>query len=252
LGDRDNKNDKHENDQIEAREQIMVAETTFDATQEICCGRSARGRSSFLTSNEDGYGTTFTATILISSGGRWQDDVVRQKIRQWYWCGVLGEQYGSTVESRFARDLPEVIAWALEDGPVPQTIQDCNFVTDRLMSLRSRPSAAYKGLHALIMQSGGLVDWTTGAGTDEQTYFDESIDIHYIFLRAWCDHRKINGSIYNFILNKTALSARTNRFLGGDAHDLSSTPAGASAHHTGTYRRFPAHPFYRTRYDPIR
>ena len=34
MGDRDNKNDKHENDQIEAREQIMVAETTFDATQD--------------------------------------------------------------------------------------------------------------------------------------------------------------------------------------------------------------------------
>jgi hypothetical protein len=182
----------------------------------ICCGISARGRSSFLTSNEDGYGTTFTATILISSGDRWQDDVIRQKIRQWYWCGVLGEQYGSAVESRFARDLPEVIAWALEDGPVPQTIQDCNFVTDRLMSLRSRLSAAYKELHALIMQSGGSVDWRTGAGTDEQTYFDESIDIHHIFPRAWCDHRKINGSIYNSILNKTALSARTNRFLGGD------------------------------------
>ena len=157
------------------------------------------------------------ATILISLGDRWQDDVIREKVRQWYWCGVLGEQYGSAIESRFARDFPEVVAWASENGSVPQTVQDCNFVTERLMSLRSRLSAAYKGLHALIMQKGGAADWCTGAGTDEQTYFDESIDIHHIFPRAWCDHRKIDSSIYNSILNKTALSATTNRFLGGDA-----------------------------------
>jgi hypothetical protein len=154
------------------------------------------------------------ATILSALDGRWQDDSVRQKVRQWYWCGVLGEQYGSAIESRFARDLPEVTSWTLENGPVPQTIQECNFVTDRLMSLRTRLSAAYKGLHALIMQKGGAVDWRTGAGTDEQTYFDESIDIHHIFPRAWCDRRNIDAGVYNSILNKTPLSASTNRFLG--------------------------------------
>src|SRR5260370_20404824 len=154
------------------------------------------------------------ATVLISLGDCWKDDAVRQKVRQWYWCGVLGEQYGSATESRLARDLPEVIAWALEDGSTPQTIQDCNIVTDRLMSLRSRLSAAYKGLHALIMQRGGAVDCRTGAGIDEQTYFDESIDIHHIFPRAWGDHRKIDASIYNSILNNTAISAQTNRTLG--------------------------------------
>src|SRR5260370_8256102 len=100
---------------------------------------------------------------------------------------------------------------------MPETNQEWYIVHDRMMSLRSWLSGGYKGLHALIMQRGGAVDWRTGAGIDEQTYFDESIDIHHIFPRAWCDHRKIDASIYNSILNKTALSPTTNLSLSADA-----------------------------------
>jgi hypothetical protein len=157
------------------------------------------------------------ATTLVSLGERWKDDAVRRKVRQWYWCGVFGELYGSAIESRFARDLPEVVAWALEDGSTPQTVLDCNLSAERLRTLRSRLSAAYKGLHALVMQRGGARDWRTGAGVDEQTYFDEAIDIHHIFPRAWCDKRGIDPGIYNSIVNKTALSSGTNRSLQGDA-----------------------------------
>lgn len=157
------------------------------------------------------------AAILASLGERWKDNAARQKVRQWYWCGVFGELYGSAIESRFARDLPDVVAWALESGPMPQTVQDCNLAADRLRRLRSRQSAAYKGLHALVMQRGGAQDWRTGAGVDEQTYFDEAIDIHHIFPRAWCDKRGIDPGFYNSIANKTALSSGTNRSLQGDA-----------------------------------
>lgn len=157
------------------------------------------------------------ATILFSLGDGWQDDTTRRKVRQWYWSGVFGELYGGAIESRFARDLAEVVAWALDNGPIPQTILDCNFSPDRLPTLRTRLSAAYKGLHALIMQRGGARDWRTGAEVLEQTYFDETIDIHHIFPRAWCEKKGIQRGIYNSIVNKTALSAKTNRLLGGDA-----------------------------------
>jgi hypothetical protein len=39
-----------------------------------------------------------------------ETDGARQRIVRWYWCGVLGELYGGTIESRFAHDLPEVVA----------------------------------------------------------------------------------------------------------------------------------------------
>ncbi|MFZ6761420.1 GmrSD restriction endonuclease domain-containing protein [Pseudoroseomonas sp. WGS1072] len=157
------------------------------------------------------------AAILVSLGDRWNDASVRARVRNWFWCGVFGELYGSAIESRFARDLPEVVAWALGGEVLPQTVQESNFVTDRLRTLQSRQSAAYKGLHALTMQGGRALDWRTGSTVQEQTYFDESIDIHHIFPRAWCEKNKLSRSLYNSIANKTALSAPTNRFLGGDA-----------------------------------
>ena len=102
---------------------------------------------------------------------------------------MFGELYGGAIESRFTRDLPEVVAWALGGDKPPQTVDECNFVADRLRTLQSRLSAAYKGLHALIIQRGGARDWRTGAEVEEQSYFDESIDIHHVFPRAWCDKR---------------------------------------------------------------
>lgn len=157
------------------------------------------------------------AAILISLGDRWNDAAVRSRVRNWYWCGVFGELYGGAIESRFSRDLPEVVAWALGGEVLPQTVDECNFVSDRLRTLQSRLSAAYKGLHALIIQRGGGRDWRTGAEVQEQSYFDESIDIHHIFPRLWCEKRGIGRSLFNSIVNKTALSATTNRFLQGDA-----------------------------------
>jgi hypothetical protein len=157
------------------------------------------------------------ATILVCLGTRWNDASVRARVRNWYWCGVFGELYGGAIESRFTRDLPEVVAWALGGEELPQTVRESNFVAERLRTLQSRLSAAYKGLHALVMQRGGAPDWRTGALVEEQTYFDESIDIHHVFPRAWCEKKGIGPGIYNSIVNKTALSATTNRFLGGDA-----------------------------------
>ena len=59
------------------------------------------------------YGTQLTplAAIMAMLGDRAENDGVRSRLVRWYWCGVFGELYGSSVESRFARDLPEVLAW---------------------------------------------------------------------------------------------------------------------------------------------
>jgi hypothetical protein len=46
------------------------------------------------------------AAILAELGDGWEEIGTKQKVRQWYWCGVLGELYGGAVESRHARDLP--------------------------------------------------------------------------------------------------------------------------------------------------
>lgn len=140
----------------------------------------------------------------------------QKQIARWYWCGVLGELYGGAVESRFARDLPDLVDFVTTGKQEPKTIQDANFDANRLLSLRTRNSAAYKGIHALLMASE-CRDFRTGEPITMQTFFDDSVDIHHIFPEAWCIKAGIDSRLYNSIINKTALSARTNRIIGGQA-----------------------------------
>lgn len=155
------------------------------------------------------------AAIFVELGSKIHDVTVRRKMARWYWSGVLGELYGSGTETRFARDLSDVLDW-IDGGPEPGTIRDANFAADRLFTLRTRNSAAYKGLHVLLMRYGGK-DFISGVPIDLQTYYGDGIDIHHIFPTAYCDKQNIDSKRYNCIINKTPLSFRTNRSIGGNA-----------------------------------
>lgn len=164
------------------------------------------------------YATQLTplATILALLGDRGETDGIRSKLARWYWCGVFGELYGSAIETRFAKDVPQVLDWLLDGGPEPDTVAEAHFAPSRLRSLRTRNSAAYKGLYALILRDGAQ-DFRTGVPIDVHVYFEDRIDIHHIFPQAWCRRMGIDRALYDSIVNKTALSARTNRSIGGRA-----------------------------------
>jgi hypothetical protein len=66
------------------------------------------------------------------------------------------------------------------------------------------------------MRDGGY-DFRTGDPIEAHTFFDDKVDIHHIFPEKWCKANGIEQGIYNSIINKTALSARTNRKIGGHA-----------------------------------
>ena len=121
------------------------------------------------------------AGILAELGSNWENDSVRKLLAQWYWCGVFGELCGSAVESRFALDTRDVARW-ISGGPVPQTIERADFREERLRTLRTRLSAAYKGVHALLMRCGAE-DFRSGQPFDQAVFFDENVDIHHIFPR---------------------------------------------------------------------
>lgn len=155
------------------------------------------------------------AAILVRLGNRAEVDAVEQKLTQWYWCGVLGELYGSTTETRFALDLQQVPEW-IDGGPAPKTVADASFIPTRLHSMTSRLSAAYKGVHALLMKKGAE-DFKSGRPFEYASFWDEAVDIHHIFPRAWCRKMHLTGRRPDCIVNKTPLASRTNRIVGGDA-----------------------------------
>lgn len=155
------------------------------------------------------------ASIIADIGSAWENDTVRAKLTRWYWNGVFGELYGSAVESRIARDFMEVPIW-LSGGPEPSTVSETIFRADRLKTMRMRISAAYKGMNALLMKEGAQ-DFRSGQKFDHTVFFGENVDIHHIFPQDWCKKQGIKPAVYDSIINKTPLSFRTNRIIGGVA-----------------------------------
>jgi hypothetical protein len=157
------------------------------------------------------------AAVMTTLGDHAESHGVATKLRQWFWCGVFGELYGGTTETRFANDLQDVVAWITDDtSDEPRTVRDSQFQAERLLTLRTRNSAAYKGMYALQMKRGGR-DFRTGLTVDVHAYLDDAIDVHHIFPQAWCATNGVADSIANSIVNKTAIDAKTNRRIGGKA-----------------------------------
>lgn len=158
------------------------------------------------------------SAIFVELGTQAHNLDVRQKIARWFWCGVFGELYGSAIETRFAKDLPQVVEW-IKGGLEPDTITEATFDPNRLLTLRTRNSAAYKGVHILLMKEG-CRDFLSGVPIDITVYYNDSIDIHHIFPVDYCKRTGIDPGLYNSIVNKTPLSSRTNRIIGGNAPSI--------------------------------
>lgn len=156
------------------------------------------------------------AAVFGHMGHAAETAAAKAKLAQWFWSVVLGELYGSTTETRLARDVPELIDW-IRGGPVrPRSIDEAIFQSDRLVTLRSRLAAAYKGIHALLMGQG-CRDFITGKPADIMTFFNDQIDIHHVFPQAYCAGKGIDAGLVNSIVNKTPLSKWSNIRISGDA-----------------------------------
>ena len=156
------------------------------------------------------------ASAFAILGRNAQTAAAKQQMAQWFWSVTLGELYGSSTESRLARDVPEVVEWIGNHSSRPRSLDGALFQRDRLRSLQSRLSAAYKGLNALLMQYG-CRDFITGRGADLMTFFNDKIDIHHIFPQDWCKKKGIKPGVFNAITNKTPLSKLSSIAIGGDA-----------------------------------
>ena len=180
-------------------------------------GRFLR-KECFYTRRELPYSTQLVplAAIFTRLGDRWLEPRIYDKVARWFWSGVLGELYGGAVETRMANDYEEVLDWIKNDEAVPRTVSDANFQSDRFNTLRSRQSAAYKGINVLVIREGAK-DWFWKAGIRELDGDEIALDIHHIFPSGWCQKQRIDRNKYDSILNKTPISYKANRKMGGVA-----------------------------------
>ncbi len=140
----------------------------------------------------------------------------RSKLAQWYWCGVLGQLYASANETRYALDIRNFFDWVEDDAAVPNTVSSSNFRSSQLLNLKTRNSAAYKGIMALILKESPK-DFAKAEDMSVATFSAENTDIHHIFPATYCQNEGLPSGKWDSIVNKTMISASTNRSIGGVA-----------------------------------
>lgn len=153
---------------------------------------------------------------LLADGNKIKITTIKDKIKQWYWCGVFGELYGSANETRYVNDVVGVMEWITDSTKIPKTVQEAYFNPTRLLTLQSRQSAAYKGIMALILKDH-CKDFISGREMDFSVYKSEYIDIHHIFPKDYCEKQGYPKTKWNSVVNKTPITYSTNREIGGVA-----------------------------------
>lgn len=146
---------------------------------------------------------------------KWKTAGTKNKIAQWFWCGVFSGNYGSgiTFEKVLLAEL-QVSEWILgKENKMPGRVGNSSFYKSKLLKLKGKNSPQFKGLCALLMQDD-CRDFLTDYPIDSQKYFDEKIEMHHIFPQAWCKNNNLDPNKYNSVVNKTPLSAETNRKIG--------------------------------------
>jgi hypothetical protein len=134
----------------------------------------------------------------------------QRKVRHWYWASVFTSRYSGSVESTATRDFLDIRRWIEDDSAEPQLIAEFqqSFRNLELRKETRRGSSIYNGIFNLLVLKGAR-DWVKGT-----VPVAGDLDDHHIVPRAWA--RKNVGGLGDSILNRTPLTAETNRYVISD------------------------------------
>lgn len=129
-----------------------------------------------------------------------------RKIRHWYWASVFSNRYSGSVESTSSKDFLDVKTWFDDDQASPSLIAEFRHRFRRIDLQREvkRGSSVYNGLFNLLVINGAR-DWMTG-----NVPHHGELDDHHIVPKKWGKQNGV-GSLIDSILNRTPLTADTNR-----------------------------------------
>jgi hypothetical protein len=135
----------------------------------------------------------------------------QRKIRHWYWASVFTNRYSGSVESTSARDFLDMKVWIDDNGVEPALLQEfkTRFRNLELRRETKRGTSVYNGIFNLLVLQGAR-DWMTG---NVPQYGD--LDDHHIIPASW-GKDNLEGNLIHTILNRTPLTATTNRQIIND------------------------------------
>lgn len=149
------------------------------------------------------------ADLKIQPPERWFSG--QRKIRHWYWASVFTNRYSGSVESTSASDFTTVRNWIADDTAEPTQIQEfkAQFRNLDLRQETNSGSSIYNGVFNLLVIAGAR-DWMNG---NIPPHGD--LDDHHIVPVSW-GTKHLGGKLVHSILNRTPLTAETNRQVIGD------------------------------------
>jgi hypothetical protein len=135
----------------------------------------------------------------------------QRKIRHWYWASVFTNRYSGAVESTSARDYLDLRAWLENDDTEPALLLEFRNRYRNLELRREvkRGTSVYNGIFNLLVLQGAR-DWITGNVPQHG-----DLDDHHIVPVSW-GAKNLQGNLIHTILNRTPLTANTNRRVIGD------------------------------------
>lgn len=130
----------------------------------------------------------------------------QRKLRHWYWASVFTNRYSGSVESTSARDFLAIKKWLKDKEAEPSLLYEFKyrFRNIELRKEAKKGTSVYNGIFNLLVIKGAR-DWVTGNIPQ-----NGGIDDHHIVPASW-GKENIQGNLIHSILNRTPLSAETNR-----------------------------------------
>ena len=153
------------------------------------------------------YSTMVTPLALMLNQVDSQSELVGvafDKIDHWYWSSVFRGRYGGSTEFTSYRDVNQVKAWIAEDGAVPDAVPTHKDEVKRELT-NVRSGAVYRGILCLVALRGAQDFFTS------QSIELHDLDDHHIFPKAFLKKSEVAADHQNTILNRTLISADTNR-----------------------------------------
>lgn len=160
---------------------------------------------------------TALATILARLDDQTDNHITRSKLKQWFWCVVYSNYYGNGTDNVLATDVPAVIRWLLNGDKQPRSVSETDVLQRKIALTSKRSSSLIHNAIATSIIRTNASDFATGEPISAHHYTDDGYDIHHIFPMKWCQQNGIPLDQADSIVNKTPMSMRTNRKIGGRA-----------------------------------
>ena len=161
-------------------------------------------------------------TVLIPMAACWDrvedvsgpnEGIIKERLKQYFWCSVFMTNFDQGGNSQAQADYAKLNEWIASEGkPPPEAVADFAFTTTQLAGARRNRRALYRGVMALVMQSGAL-DFLTKERITATRIAAQEIDAHHLFPANWLANHYEGDLSDDLVLNFALIDSTTNKII---------------------------------------